>query len=70
MKDSEPIKKMTVNGPFGSRINPPVFWSSFILVSLFVAITLIFHESMEDHYATIRTFISERLGWLYIVIVN
>jgi choline/glycine/proline betaine transport protein len=70
MKESETVKNMTVNGPFGFRINPPVFFTSVFLVILFVVVTLIFHDSLEEYYEVIRTFMSERLGWLYIVVVN
>lgn len=62
--------RLKVKKLFGQQINPPVFWVSLITVILFVFAILMWLEQMEQIFLDIRTFISERFGWFYILTVN
>ena len=70
MNEQRPLRQMNVKGPFGFKINPPVFWTSCTIVIIFVIITLINHDDIDQIFAEIRAFISEKLGWFYVILVN
>lgn len=61
---------MTVRGPFGFRINPPVFWISVIIVIAFVIATLLTHDYVDEIFVAVRSYIAEKMGWYYIILVN
>lgn len=54
----------------GLHTNPGVFWGSTTLIVLFVTITLIFHESVEEYFTLLQHNISEKLGWFYTFAIN
>ncbi|MFW6095250.1 MAG: BCCT family transporter, partial [Bacteroidota bacterium] len=51
-------------------IHPPVFWSSSILLILFIAITIIMGDRMEAVFNNIQNWISDNFGWFLIILVN
>ncbi|MFP4524933.1 MAG: BCCT family transporter [Bacteroidales bacterium] len=51
-------------------IHPPVFWSSSILLILFIAITIIMGDRMEAVFNNIQSWISDNFGWFLIILVN
>ncbi len=51
-------------------IHPPVFWSSFILLAVFIAITIIVGDPMEKVFHAIQNWISDNFGWLLVMLVN
>jgi choline/glycine/proline betaine transport protein len=51
-------------------IHAPVFWPSVALIILFIAVTLWVGEPMALVFADIKTFITDKTGWLFIIAVN
>ena len=51
-------------------VDGPVFWPAAIVIILFIAITLIVGEPMNDVFATIQTSISNYGGWFFVISVN
>ena len=51
-------------------IHGPVFWPTTILLSLFIAITLIVGSPMERVFSNIQEWISNNFGWFLILVVN
>ncbi len=51
-------------------IHPPVFWPAAVLSVLFIAVTLVVGDPMEDVFSTIQSFISNNFGWFLILSVN
>jgi len=51
-------------------IHPPVFWSSFILLAVFIAITIIVGDPMEKVFHNIQNWISDNFGWFLVMLVN
>ncbi|HKJ78672.1 MAG TPA: BCCT family transporter, partial [Prolixibacteraceae bacterium] len=47
-----------------------VFWPSAIIIILFIAITLIVGEPMNNVFATIQSAISNLGGWFFVLVVN
>ena len=51
-------------------VDGPVFWPAAIVIILFIAVTLIVGEPMNDVFATIQTSISNYGGWFFVISVN
>lgn len=51
-------------------IHPPVFIPAAVIIVVFILITLIVGESMEQVFRSIQDGISWNFGWLYILLVN
>ncbi|MCF7929688.1 MAG: BCCT family transporter, partial [Spirochaetales bacterium] len=51
-------------------IHPPVFWPAAIISGLFIAVTIIVGDPMDDIFASVQNFISDSFGWLFILAVN
>ena len=54
----------------GFDIHPEVFFTSGILILLFIAITLIFKEQTSTVLTAVQTFVSDAMGWFLIIAVN
>lgn len=51
-------------------VHGPVFWPSAILIVVFIAMTLIVGEPMQEIFKTVQTGISNVGGWFFILCVN
>ncbi|MGM0613755.1 MAG: BCCT family transporter [Bacteroidota bacterium] len=51
-------------------VDGPVFWPAAALIVVFIAITLIVGEPMENIFSSIQTEISNYGGWFFIIAVN
>ncbi|MEQ9437819.1 MAG: BCCT family transporter [Cyclobacteriaceae bacterium] len=54
----------------GIKANGPVFISSFAVILILVAVTLIVGEPMEQWFARTQTLIANNVGWFFILLVN
>ncbi len=70
MDEPGTTRQMSVKGPWGFTINPPVFWISFATVLLFTILTLVTQDNIDQVFSSIRAFISAQMGWFYILLVN
>ena len=55
---------------FGLEVNGPVFFSSIILITIGIALTLIYKESAEEFFSTVQNQVAEYGGWLFVFSVN
>jgi choline/glycine/proline betaine transport protein len=55
---------------FGLEVNGPVFFSSIILITIGIALTLIYRESTEEFFSTVQNQVAEYGGWLFVFSVN
>lgn len=55
---------------FGLEVNGPVFFSSIILITIGIALTLIYKESAEGFFSTVQNQVAEYGGWLFVFSVN
>lgn len=51
-------------------IHGPVFWPAAIIIVLFITITLMVGEPMEEVFADIQDGISDNAGWFFVLVVN
>ena len=51
-------------------IHPPVFWPATFLIFFFIFLTLWIGEPMEQIFLSIKDFITDKTGWLFILTVN
>ena len=51
-------------------IHGPVFWPASILLALFITVTLVVGEPMEQVFTTIQNWISDHFGWFLVLVVN
>ncbi len=51
-------------------VDSPVFWPSAALIIIFITVTLIIGEPMDEVFAAIQTNISDYGGWFFILSVN
>lgn len=51
-------------------IHPPVFWPATFLIFFFITITLVVGEPMEEVFVSMKDFITDKTGWLFILVVN
>lgn len=56
-------------GPF-PRVNKPVFITSSILIVGFIILGVFFTEAAAALFSFLQNFISDKFGWLFIVLVN
>lgn len=54
----------------GLDVNGPVFFTSTIFIIVSIALTLIFREQAESYFNEIQSFISNTVGWFFILCVN
>jgi choline/glycine/proline betaine transport protein len=55
---------------FGLEVNGPVFFSSIILITIGIALTLIYKESTEGFFSSVQNQVAEYGGWLFVFSVN
>ena len=55
---------------FFATVNPPVFITSAILVLTFVFFGVFFQSATNAAFAVVHTFITEYLGWFYLLVVT
>ncbi|WP_339925319.1 BCCT family transporter [uncultured Cyclobacterium sp.] len=54
----------------GLDVNGPVFFTSSIFIIISISLTLIFREQAEFYFNEIQNFISNTVGWFFILCVN
>ncbi|WP_189603724.1 BCCT family transporter [Salinimicrobium marinum] len=54
----------------GLDINGPVFFTSSIFIIVSITLTLIFREQAENYFNEIQDFISNTVGWFFVLCVN
>jgi choline/glycine/proline betaine transport protein len=54
----------------GLDINGPVFFTSSIFIIVSITLTLIFREQAETYFNEIQDFISNTVGWFFVLCVN
>ncbi len=54
----------------GLDVNGPVFFTSSIFIIISIALTLIFREQAENYFNEIQDFISNTVGWFFVLCVN
>ncbi|ETN95521.1 BCCT family transporter [Zhouia amylolytica] len=55
---------------FGLEINGPVFFSSAIIIIITIILTLSFKDTAKEHFENIQTFVSNKGGWFFVLMVN
>ncbi len=51
-------------------VDPPIFWISALLIVMFILITLLVGEPMDQIFSIIQDSISENAGWFFVLAVN
>ena len=69
MKNPADIKNKSVLKKY-LDVQPSVFIPSAAIIVVFIAITLVVGEPMEEIFLTVQHTISENMGWLFILVVN
>ena len=64
------VKRSDEKTFLGIKSNPHVFIPSLVIVFTLIAITLIVGEPMSDWFAMIQKYISNTVGWFYILLLN
>src|SRR5690554_5055872 len=54
----------------GLEVNGPVFFTSFAIIIISIALTLIFQEQAESYFTQVQDFISNTVGWFFVLCVN
>ncbi len=54
----------------GLDVNGPVFFTSSFFIILSITLTLIFQEQAETYFNDIQNFISNTVGWFFVLCVN
>lgn len=54
----------------GLDVNGPVFFTSSIFIIISIALTLIFREQAENYFNDVQDFISNTVGWFFVLCVN
>ena len=54
----------------GLDVNGPVFFTSSIIIIISITLTLIFREQAETYFNEIQDFISNTVGWFFVLCVN
>ncbi len=54
----------------GIKANGPVFITSLLIVVISVGTTLIVGKPMEEWFAKTQNFVSDKIGWFFILLVN
>lgn len=54
----------------GLDVNGPVFFTSSIIIIISITLTLIFREQAETYFTEIQNFISNTVGWFFVLCVN
>ncbi|MEH0156970.1 BCCT family transporter [Limibacter armeniacum] len=54
----------------GIKANGPVFITSFLIIATLVSTTLIVGEPMEEWFSKTQTYVSNKVGWFFILLVN
>src|SRR5690554_180213 len=57
-------------GPFGLDIHNRVFLISGLSIIIFVALTLLFHSSVESSFSSLRDWLTGNLDWFFISAAN
>jgi choline/glycine/proline betaine transport protein len=51
-------------------IHKPVFWPAIGLIVLFISVTLIVGDPMEEFFGVFKDWITDKTGWIFIITVN
>ena len=51
-------------------VDPPIFWISALLIVMFILITLLVGEPMDQIFSIIQDSISQNAGWFFVLAVN
>ncbi len=62
--------KLADKNPLGLEINPPVFWTSAIIVIGFLVFGLINIKAVGTLFNTARLWVCEYTGWFFVIVVN
>ena len=62
--------KSSIKNPLGLQINPPVFWTSTIIIIGFLIFELINANTIDPVFTATRLWIYEYTGWFFIIVVN
>lgn len=62
------LKKLIVNKKL--VVNPPVFFTTIILITVSLTLCLLFSKSIDQWFAETQLSITENLGWFLIISVN
>lgn len=54
----------------GLEVNGPVFFTSFAIIIISITLTLIFQKQAETYFTEIQDFISNTVGWFFVLCVN
>jgi len=58
------------NNPLGLEINPPVFWTSAILIIVFLVLTLVNVKTASVVFSAAKFWVCEYTGWFFVITVN
>ncbi|MBW2591973.1 MAG: BCCT family transporter [Deltaproteobacteria bacterium] len=62
--------KSAKKNPLGLEINPPVFWTSAIIIIGFLAFVLINVKTIGTLFSAARLWVCEYTGWFFVIVVN
>ena len=62
--------RLTVKTGMGLKICPPVFWTSSVLIVLFIVLTLINVKAASAVFSGAKFFVCEYAGWFFVLAVN
>ncbi|WP_435100014.1 BCCT family transporter [Arhodomonas sp. AD133] len=49
------------------KVNPPVFWTSAVVIVLFVLFGVTYTDNMNEAFSDVLSYISSNFGWFYIL---
>jgi choline/glycine/proline betaine transport protein len=55
---------------FGLDVNGPVFFTSAIIITIIIALTLIFKDGAEQVFTATQDYVANKAGWFFILSVN
>lgn len=63
-------RKLTVKTGMGLEISPPVFWTSSILIIVFLVLTLLNVKTASAVFNAAKFWVCEYTGWFFVIAVN
>ena len=55
---------------FGLEVNGPVFFSSTIIITASIVLTLIYEEQAEKVFENVQNYVANNGGWFFVLVVN
>jgi choline/glycine/proline betaine transport protein len=55
---------------FGLEVNGPVFFTSAIIITIIIALTLFFRDGAEQIFTATQDYVANKAGWFFILSVN